>query len=309
MNATQQKINDTIYNLTFGIEIETVGRSRNFVATALADLFNTFPRHEGGCYDKWTVAMNDGRKWSIMSDGSVNNVNGIRGGAEVVSPILRLADMDAVQEVVRAVRRSGARVDYSCGIHIHIGANAFDAKALRNLVVLTAAHEEHFHKAIGTSGSRLTTWCKPISQRVLDGVANLKGRNLTLDAIRGIWYGTDSMYPTREHYNRTRYASLNLHNVWFRGTVEFRSFDATLHAGEIRAYVMLCLCLSAKAIVSRACKVRRVRYVASTSRYDTRVWLLNLGMIGDEYKNVRKHLLKNTSGDASVQNGRMQRAA
>ena len=32
-------------------------------------------------------------------------------------------------------------------------------------------------------------------------------------------------------------------------------------------------------------------------RYSFRVWLLNLGLIGDEYKNCRTHLLKHLTGD------------
>ncbi|HBP20477.1 MAG TPA: amidoligase, partial [Planctomycetes bacterium] len=54
--------------------------------------------------------------------------------AEVVSPILRYEDIETLQEVIRAVRRAGARVDTSCGIHVHVDAARFDAKALRNLV-------------------------------------------------------------------------------------------------------------------------------------------------------------------------------
>lgn len=32
-------------------------------------------------------------------------------------------------------------------------------------------------------------------------------------------------------------------------------------------------------------------------RYSFRVWLLNLGLIGEEYKNCRTHLLKHLSGN------------
>ena len=36
---------------------------------------------------------------------------------------------------------------------------------------------------------------------------------------------------SREHYNWTRYYALNLHSVFYRGTVEWRCFNSTLHAG------------------------------------------------------------------------------
>lgn len=51
-------------------------------------------------------------------------------------------------------------------------------------------------------------------------------------------------------------------------------------------------------------------------RYSFRVWLLNLGLIGDEYKNCRTHLLKHLSGniawrhpeDAIAQRERLRQA-
>ncbi len=40
------------------------------------------------------------------------------------------ADLETLQEVVRAVRKAGAKVDASCGIHIHVDAARFDAAGL-----------------------------------------------------------------------------------------------------------------------------------------------------------------------------------
>jgi hypothetical protein len=47
-----------------------------------------------------------------------------------------------------------------------------------------------------------------------------------------------------------RYYGVNFHNVWYRGTVEFRWFEGTLHAGKVKSYVQFVLALAAKGLTS-----------------------------------------------------------
>lgn len=46
--------------------------------------------------------MPDGRRWQVVSDGSLN------GGAEVVTPILQTSDLETLLKVVRELRHHGA---------------------------------------------------------------------------------------------------------------------------------------------------------------------------------------------------------
>ena len=100
------------------------------------------------------------------------------------------------------------------------------------------------------------------------------------------------------------YHGLNLHSVWFRGTVEFRWFEATLHAGTVKAYVQFVLALAAKALKAKAAAARKRKITPESSKYDFRVLLLRLGMIGDEFKTARHHLLADLDGSAAWKNGR-----
>ncbi len=52
----------------------------------------------------------------------------------------------------------------------------------------------------------------------------------------------------------------------------------------MKAYVQLALALAAKARDSRAASSKRREFNAATAKYDFRVFLLGLGMIGDEFK-------------------------
>ena len=53
------------------------------------------------------------------------------------------------------------------------------------------------------------------------------------------------------HYDDSRYHALNLHSVFSKGTIEFRLFNSTLHAGEVKSYIQLCLAISHQALVQR----------------------------------------------------------
>ena len=91
--------------------------------------------------------------------------------------------------------------------------------------------------------------------------------------------------------------------MWYRGTVEFRYFNGTLHAGKIKSYIQFSLALGAKAINSNAASSRKRNLNPINSKYDFRVFLLGLGLIGDEFKTARQHLLDNLEGDSAFRNG------
>jgi hypothetical protein len=116
-------------------------------------------------------------------------------------------------------------------------------------------------------------------------------------ALNQVWYGYHNRVP--EHYDSTRYRGLNLHSVWFRGTFEFRWFEATLHAGKIKAYIQFCLALAAKALTSKKALSRKRALTPETAKYDFRVFLLRLGLIGEEFKTARLHLLAHMGGSAA----------
>ncbi len=85
-----------------------------------------------------------------------------------------------------------------------------------------------------------------------------------------------------------RYKGLNLHSVFYKGTLEFRIFNSTLHAGEIKSYIQLCLAISNQALEQKSARFRKT--TSTNEKYTFRTWLLRLGFIGDEFKTARLHL-------------------
>ena len=86
-----------------------------------------------------------------------------------------------------------------------------------------------------------------------------------------------------------------------KGTIEFRAFNSTLHAGEIKAYIQLCMAISHQALTVSIASPRRTE--TDNPAYTFRCWLLRLEMNGDEFKTARQHLLKHLPGNAAWRNG------
>lgn len=114
----------------------------------------------------------------------------------------------------------------------------------------------------------------------------------SIDEVSNIWYqGRDGR---NRHYHESRYHCLNLHSVFQKGTIEFRLFNSTTHAGKIKTYIQLCLAISAQALNQSSAS--RIKTTSTNEKYTFRTWLLRLGMIGDEFKTARKFLLENLEG-------------
>ena len=79
-----------------------------------------------------------------------------------------------------------------------------------------------------------------------------------------------------------------------KGTVEFRLFNGTTHAGKIKAYIQLCLAIGAQALNQASASRRKTQ--TTNEKYTFRTWLLRLGLNGDEFKTARLHLLKHLDG-------------
>lgn len=300
--------------LTIGVEIEMTGISRMDAAKMVAQTLGTpdlpINRTDTSLYDRKLVKDRTGRTWTIERDGSImteadrNGRNGGVNSVELVTPILHYEDIETLQKVVRALRGAGARVNASCGIHIHIGADAFDGRSLRNLVNIMASKQSLIYKALGTYLNRATRYCRPVDPHFLEALNRDKPEDV--DGIKALWYRLvdhgDGVWFQKDRYNQTRYHALNLHAINIHHTIEFRLFNGTLHAGKIKAYIQFCLAVSSQAIHQKSASPKETE--TTNPKYTFRTWLLRMGLIGDEFKTCRKWMLDNLSGDIAFRHGR-----
>jgi len=296
----------TLKEQNYGIEIEMTGITREAAAKALAAHFGTTQRYiAGSYYGVWEVEDTEGKIWKLMSDASIKKERRVSKGSyelisdmnysvELVSPILTWDEMPKLQEVVRQIRKAGAKVNDSCGIHVHVDAANHEARSLRNLLGIMYGKEDLLFKALRVNENRVT-YCKKSREEVLTAARAQKSK-LTMDSLERIWYG-DYYHSRDEHYHNSRYHALNLHSTFNGKTVEFRLFNATLHAGEVKAYIHLALATSAQAINQKSTQLTKT--ASDNEKFTFRTWLLRLGMIGEEFENTREHLMKHLDGNAA----------
>ena len=279
---------------TFGIEIEMNHISREKAASVIAEHFGTCVRHTGGTYDTRGVSDEQGRVWKIVYDSSIEGPSDER--TEVVSPICRWEDIETVQALARKLRQAGAKAHSSCGIHVHIGRGNHTPKTLRNLVNIVNAKEDLLTLALQISPERRERWCQPVDQDFLRRLNQVKPK--TDSDLARLWYGTTYWQNhASQHYHSSRYHLLNLHSTFQKGTIEFRAFGSTLHAGEIKSYIQLCMAISNMALKSSSASPRRPE--TDNPKYTFRCWLLRLDFIGEEFATARLHLTKHLPGNAA----------
>ena len=250
-------------------------------------------------YDKYTVDDERGREWSIVYDGSIRCVDANGNHAsksysvELNSPVLEYEDIPLLQEVIRALRHAKGRCgpEYCCGTHLHISADDYTPQQIRNLVNIFSSKEDFLWYALQVSSTR-SGYCAKSDPRFVEELNRKKPK--TIEKIKKLWY-RGNMSEQYRHYSNTRYHALNLHSYFQLGHYEIRCCNASLHAGEVRAQIVLVLAISNAAMTKKYCSPAVSH--SDNMRYSFRVWLLNLGLIGDEYKNCRTHLLKHLTED------------
>lgn len=298
---------------TFGVEVEMNNISRDKAAKVAANFFGTI-RYENTArrngYDTWSAWDAQGREWKFQKDTSIAGMDWQK--CEMVTPILTYDDMETLQELLRKLRRNGAKSDATrgCGVHIHIGAQGHTPQSLRNLANLMASHETLIADALKIDKDRMSTYCSTVNPNFIKKLNEAKPT--TMSALADIWYTTNNAnYGRTAHYNRSRYHMLNLHATFTKGTVEFRLFQfdtptaerkGGLHAGALKAYIQFCLALSQMAKDLKSASPREQQ--KENPKYAMRTWLLRLGFIGDEFTTAREILTKNLTGDTAFRHGR-----
>lgn len=296
-------------NQTIGVEIEMTGITRAEAAEVAVNFLGGRITREYDGYDTYNIIALDQRIWKIMNDASINTMKNTKGklkainnrdySVELVTPILKYEDIETLQELIRRLRKAGAvsNSELQCGIHIHIGAKDHTPSTLKNLVNLMAAKEDLIYKSLEIDPARVR-WCKKVNEDLIQTINKKKPK--TLEQLADIWYSGYGFENRDRHYHTSRYHGLNLHSTFTKGTIEFRLFNGTLHAGKIRSYIVFCLAISHQALTQKSASARRTH--TDNEKYTFRCWLLRLGLIGEEFKNCRMHLMKALDGNSAWRN-------
>ena len=192
----------------FGCEIELIGINRATAAHALADLFGTRAEHSGGGYDAYRVKDLDGKEWKIVRDASIHPEGYLRSSTsgeykvELNSPKLEYAEMEKLQEVVRALRRAGGKVNSSCGMHVHVDASKHTPQSLKNVLSIMYSKEDILFAALKVNPARIDSYCQAVDEPILEEIRKLPS-GASMDQLKDRWYqGRDG---SDYHYHSSRY--------------------------------------------------------------------------------------------------------
>ena len=161
---------------TIGVEVEMNNITREKAAKIAAELFGTGRyeyTHSRNGYSTWSAWSNDGREWKFQKDVSISGDDTKK--CELVTPILKYQDMELLQELIRALRKAGAKSDATrgCGVHVHIGADGHTPQTMRNLANIMASHELLIADALKLDSMRMIRYCRTVDPQFLK-VLNIK---------------------------------------------------------------------------------------------------------------------------------------
>lgn len=296
---------------TIGVEVEMNSISRRTAAQTAAAYFASGREAEWTArtngYDCWSAWDAQGREWKFMRDVSISSADDYKK-CELVTPILNYDDIELLQGLIRKLRRRGAQshAGIGCGVHIHIGAQGHTAQTIRNLANLMASHEELIGDAIKIDDGRKWHYCQVTNKTFITKLNKVKPT--TMAGLADVWYSTNGGdgWERSQHYNSSRYHMLNLHATFTKGTVEFRLFQFDrpegdkkngLHAGQLKAYIQLCLAMSQMAKDIKTASPKEPQH--DNPKFAMRTWMNRMGMIGEEFATARELLTKNLAGNAA----------
>ena len=165
------------------------------------------------------------RTWKLVTDASVNNEGtGLSRGLELVSPILYGDEgLDELEQVLAVLNSLGAKVDRTCGIHLHHDVADYTAANFISLHNLYYSYQEGINSILPKSRrtSSRNTYCKGLNFSDLSICQNAP----SIKAIANEIY--------------SRYFVLNSQSYIKYGTIEFRQHSGSIDFQKIEAWVVL----------------------------------------------------------------------
>lgn len=216
----------TLNSMTFGIELEVVELTERGAAVAMRD--GGYQCNEAG-YDHSVMPT-----WKVVRDSSVSGYN---GSCEVVSPVLTGNDgLTEIRTVAGILRTAGAKVNKTCGMHIHIGVdNALTVEQQARVIVMHQMWQPAFDALL-------------TEQRIYDRDPDYPTRHHYAKkrtrrqafALAADWADAGDRHARRRvASNDDRYHAINVNAFYKYGTFEIRSHQGSTNGKNASAWIAL----------------------------------------------------------------------
>lgn len=196
---------------TFGVEMECFvapGSIRTAAAeTGMAYQYERYNHNDGHAHFKFTT------------DASVR---GYADPVECVSPVLNGSQgQKALKNACKTLNMAGARVNHTCGLHVHIGAANLNEQQYAN-VFYNYAMLEHLIDSFMASSRRDNRYAHTLR-----------------DHVNELRYCT-TREAVQRYLNYDRYHKVNPQSYRAHKTIEFRQHQGTTNYQKIMNWVMFC---------------------------------------------------------------------
>jgi hypothetical protein len=159
------------------------------------------------------------RHWKIVTDGSLNGVNTF----ELVSPILKgQAGLAELKTVCRVLGECGAKVNKSCGTHIHFDAADFNMQTWKSLYI-NYARLENTIDAFMPISRRDNQYCHSLKS-ICNFETKINACNSTTDI--------------EQVFRSSRYFKINPMSYARHKTCEFRQHSGTVEFEKVNNWIV-----------------------------------------------------------------------
>lgn len=137
------------------------------------------------------------------------------------------------------LRAEGFKVNQSCGLHVHIDCRKLRTKPLKlsNLVLTYYAFEDILYSMLPKS-----RWTNQYCLPLFEDYKSKDLKNKTLDKFSKKWYKSEYYAEsTTDQHHSSRYHNINVHSIFYRGSLEIRMHSGTLDSEKILNWVYLLL--------------------------------------------------------------------
>lgn len=238
-------------NLRVGLEIEFTNIHIVETAELLAYYFHTRVESIANAKHPERISYNikdpiKGNTWTLSEDHSImptkhNNPIDIENAlynsyqCELVSPIIEtVEDFRVLEDILLLLNRRGARVNESCGCHIHIDNKENNIDWL-NCIFKQIITEQELVFELFNVDKRRTKYCKPYYKNVINKFLSKQPESckefidfLHNELEEGVCY---------KDGRASRYFWVNFDSISQRNTIEFRLFNSTLNTDMIKYYL------------------------------------------------------------------------
>jgi len=230
---------------TFGVEIEFIGNNNQRVTL---EEINQYLANHSADFRMHTAYYSDTNAtiWRLKTDSSVS---GSGYGLEVVSPVLKGdKGYQDLMLVMDAINNTGATINRTCGLHVHVGVSDWRIKHFRNLFKRYTKFEQAIDSVMPISRrSSHNDYCRSTA-RCFSYNASLSNAFDVIDGMR-------SARQISNHIG-TRYTKLNIDSFWKHGTIEFRHHAGTTDKDKIANWLKLVMTMVQAADQMRSVKVK-----------------------------------------------------